>query len=147
MTSGWTECPSQNASDGFKESEMDDMRPRSITDEQIAEARKLRAAGMPYVQIAKRLGTSDNGIRMYCLDVKPNVVPQDGKCCPDCGQALPKEARFCYMCGARILTEREKIVQELEHMRNIIMFVPENRRDSVMDAVNHAIKYLKSLED
>jgi hypothetical protein len=35
---------------------MDDMRPRSITDEQIAEARKLRASGMSYVKIAKKLG-------------------------------------------------------------------------------------------
>jgi transcriptional regulator len=139
--------PLQNERNGFKESEMDDMRPRSITDEQIAEARKLRASGMSYVKIAKKLGTSDNGIRLYCQDVKPTVAPLDNKLCPECGEALPQKARFCFMCGTRILTEREKIVQELDHMRNIIMFIPENRRDSVMDAVNHAIKYLKSLED
>ena len=144
---GLMECQSQSERSGHKEKEKDDMRPRSITDEQIAEARRLRATGMPYLAIAKTLGTSDNGIRRYCEDVLINQMPPMPLSCPDCGQALPKEARFCYMCGTKILTEREKIVRDLEHLRNIVMFIPETRRDSTLQTINGAVKYLKNLED
>ena len=125
---------------------MDDMRTRSITDEQIAEARKLRAAGVNYREIARRLGTSDNGIRTYCVDIKPNVVPQDVKHCPECGEALPQKAHFCFMCGTRILSEREKVVQNLCNLRKIAMLIPETSRDKAMSAVNDAIQYLEKLE-
>ena len=111
----------------------------------IEEARALRKSGLSYVQIGKRLGCSDNCVRKYCTGVQINVP--NAPSCPKCGQILPAGERFCYMCGTQILTEREKIIRNLENLRSIAMLIPETSRDSALAAVNGAVNYLKNLED
>lgn len=146
--SGWTVHPLQNERNGFKEREMDDMR-KPLSDDKIAKARELRASGMSYVQIGKEVGASDVCVRTYCMDIDVDTKRKmpEAVCCPSCEQKLPRKARFCYMCGTKILTEKEKVIQNLEKVRNLVVFLPETRRDSTLEAINNAVKYLKSLED
>ena len=121
------------------------MRAR-LSDETVAKARELRATGMSYTQIARELGTSDNGIRKYCMDVCVPAFPLGEVHCPDCGELLPPQAKYCYMCGTRIYTEKEKLIRSLERMRGIVMLLPETSRDTTLTTINNTIKYLESLE-
>lgn len=111
----------------------------------VAEAREMRKAGLSYVQIASRLGVSANCVHKYCVDVQVDVP--NAPHCPKCGQVLPVGAKFCYMCGIRIFTDREKIILDLERMRNFAMLIPETSRDFAMEVINKAVAYLKRLED
>lgn len=62
-------------------------------------------------------------------------------------RCAPPQAHFCFICGTKILTEREKVIEQLSSIRGSFALVPENARDRFMNAVNTAIRYLEGLDE
>ncbi len=120
-------------------------RRSRLSPHEIEEIRGLHRAGFSIREIAEKTGRSLGSVSNY---VKPqdNDKPSEKKC-PKCGQLLPPQAHFCFICGTKILTERESIIENLAHTRDSFALIPSNARDAFISAVNGAISYLEGLPD
>lgn len=63
------------------------------------------------------------------------------------GNCCPPQAHFCFICGTKILTQRESIIENLARTRDSFALIPSNARDAFISAVNGAISYLEGLPD
>lgn len=120
-------------------------RRSRLSPHEIEEIRGLHRAGFSNREIAEKTGRSLGSINKY---VKPqdNGKPSEKKC-PKCGQLLPTQAHFCFICGTKILTQRESIIENLARIRDSFALIPSNARDAFISAVNGAISYLEGLPD
>lgn len=66
---------------------------------------------------------------------------------PHCGERLPHNARFCFTCGRKQLTQREEIMERLSAVIGDFRFFPEHTRDRDMAAVRDAMRFLSELTD
>lgn len=66
---------------------------------------------------------------------------------PNAGNCCPPQAHFCFICGTKILTQRESVIEQLAHTRDSFALIPSNARDAFIAAVNGAISYLEGLPD
>ena len=114
-----------------------------LTPEEKAEIIRLHAAGMPFREIGQRLNRSYNA----CFNFYSRYQQSAEKLCPKCGQVLPSQAKFCFACGTRILTQRETVIEQLSNARSSSTLLPERARDAFLAAVNGAIRYLEGLPD
>lgn len=71
--------------------------------------------------------------------LKRSVLNADNRC--------PPQAHFCFICGVKILSQRESVIEQLAHTRNSFALIPSNARDAFIAAVNGAISYLEGLPD
>lgn len=114
---------------------------KSLSEHEINEIIGLHQSGFSNAEIQEKTGRSDFVIRKY-IRQKTEI-----KKCPKCGQVCPPQAHFCFICGTKILTEREKVIEQLSSIRGSFALVPENARDRFMNAVNTAIRYLEGLDE
>ena len=114
-----------------------------LTPAEKAEIIRLRAAGVPFSKIGKQLNRSPNA----CSDYYSKYQQSAEKLCPKCGQILPPQAKFCFACGTKILTQRETVIEQLSATRSSSTLLPERARDAFLAAVNGAIRYLEGLTD
>ena len=52
-------------------------------------------------------------------------------------------ARFCCFCGSDIRTENEILVERLEKITELFIFIPETSRDEFIGVINQAIKFVE----
>lgn len=78
---------------------------------------------------------------------KVNGKRSTKRTCPKCGNADNNtKAQFCYLCGAKLKTETEMLIDELSHIRGLTQYLPQAMRDRVLIAVNKTINYIKETE-
>lgn len=123
--------------------------PKGLSQETIQEIKRLRAAGRSYAAIGRAVGVSDVTAARYSGDVEVDAAAyvESGVCCPECGEPLPAKAKFCFMCGAKLLTEREKLALRVSTLRSIYSFLPEHVRDSTIQVLNDVLAYLDKPEE
>ena len=120
----------------------------TISEEKISQMRKLRATGMSFAAIGGKCGVSDVTAARYTRDVEiVEPFADTGVKCPDCGEKLPKRAKFCFMCGAKLLSEREKLAVRVSTLRRIYSFLPEQMRDSTIEVLNDVLAFLDGKEE
>lgn len=121
----------------------------ALTPEKIEEIRKLRASGMSYAAVGRAAGVSDVTAARYSgdVDVSTASYAESGVCCPTCGEPLPKRAKFCFMCGAKIMTAREKLALRVSTLRSIYSFLPESKRDETIAVLNDVLAFLDGKEE
>lgn len=117
---------------------------KSLEPEKIDEIRRLRAAGMSYASIGREVGVSDVTAARYSGDVEINTSAyvESGVCCEKCGEPLPKRAKFCFMCGTKIMSEGEKLALRVSTLRRIYSMLPEGMRDETISVLNDVVAYL-----
>lgn len=75
----------------------------------------------------------------------PAAVVQ--KFCSKCAKAIViTPAKFCYHCGAALLSEEELLVEELNAaLRTLgpLATIPSRTKDTIRDALVHSIAYLE----
>ena len=124
---------------------MTQSRRSRLSPHEIEEIRGLHRAGFSNREIAEKTGRSLGSINNYVKAQGSDKSPE--KKCPKCGQLLPHQARFCFICGTKILTQRESVIEQLSHTRDSFALIPSNARDAFIAAVNGAISYLEGLPD
>lgn len=124
---------------------MTQSRRSRLSPHEIEEIRGLHRAGFSNREIAEKTGRSLGSINNY-VKAQDNDKPPEKKC-PKCGQLLPPQAHFCFICGSKILTQRESVIEQLSGIRGSFTLVPSNARDSFIAAINGAISYLEGLPD
>lgn len=97
----------------------------------------MRMAGYPQKIIAQQTGTSLSTVTRLLRERKGE------KRCPKCKEALPINARYCFVCGTKILTRREQVAEDLAHIADLYKFLPETARDEFIRAIRAAISMLK----
>jgi predicted amidophosphoribosyltransferase len=115
---------------------------RAIDPAIIAEIRELRANGATYKELREAYGVGAATIAKYCATTKPAT-----KTCPRCGEALPDNAKFCFICGERLKTPREQLIDRVNSAMRNFNLLPEAARDSTMATMRDVIKFLNALED
>ena len=124
---------------------MTQSRRSRLSPHEIEEIRGLHRAGFSNREIAEKTGRSLGSINNYVKGQDNEKSPE--KKCPKCGQLLPPQAHFCFICGVKILSQRESVIEKLSDIRNSFALVPPNVRDSFIAAINGAISYLEGLPD
>ena len=75
----------------------------------------------------------------------PQVAVQNF--CPKCAKAIViTHAKFCYHCGAILLSEEEILSEELSNALktlNQIGTIPSRLKDNIRDALAHGLSYLE----
>ena len=67
--------------------------------------------------------------------------------CHKCGsEEHNTEAKFCCMCGARLKSEADLLIEEIEYIADMTQFFPASTRDKVIATVNKMIAYIKAVE-
>lgn len=123
-------------------------RGTAVTEEKVQEMRKLRSTGMSFAAIGGKCGVSDVTAARYTRDVEiVENFAETGVNCPACGEKLPKRAKFCFMCGEKILSEREKLALRVSTLRRIYSFLPEQMRDSTIEVLNDVLAFLDGKEE
>lgn len=97
----------------------------------------MRDAGYTYRQIQSEVGCSSATIYKILKEREGQKV------CPKCGEILPHNAKFCFVCGTKILTKREWAAEDLAHIADLYKFLPETARDEFIRAIRAAISMLK----
>jgi hypothetical protein len=115
---------------------------RTINHAIIAEIRELRANGATYRELKEAYGLSSGTIAKYCAE----KAPAD-KACPRCAEALPHNARFCFICGERLKTPREQLIDRVTAAMRTFNLLPEAARDCTLATMRDVIAYLSALED
>lgn len=124
-------------------------RGKLITPEKAEQIKILRKTGMSRSDIAKELGVSPMSVTRYSRDVEdstPELV-ETGVRCEQCGEPLPKRARFCFICGTKIMSEREKLALRVSTLRRIYSVLPEAMRDEAVSVLNDVLAYLDKEEN
>lgn len=115
---------------------------RAIDPAIIAEIRELRANGATYKELRDAYGVGSATIAKYCAATKPPT-----KACPRCGEGLPDNAKFCFICGERLKTPREQLIDRVTAAMRTFNLLPEAARDCTMSTMRDVIAYLSALED
>lgn len=124
---------------------MTQSRRSRLSPHEIEEIRGLHRAGFSTREIEEKTGRSLGSINNYVKAQDNDKSPE--KKCPKCGQSLPPQAHFCFICGVKILSQRESVIEQLAHTRDSFALIPSNARDAFIAAVNGAISYLEGLPD
>ena len=61
--------------------------------------------------------------------------------CPKCGNALPAGSKFCNLCGAKILTEKEQVAENLKKAAGLCAGCIN--ADEIRQAIFAAVKFLE----
>ena len=117
------------------------MRKR-IDEKVIAEIREFKASGATKGEICEMLGVSPATVYRYTRETAPVA-----KICPHCGETLPHNAKFCFMCGERLKSPREKLIDRVNAAMRNFNLLPEAARDSTMATMRDVISFLSALED
>lgn len=124
---------------------MTHMLKTRLSTHEIEEIRGLHRAGFSNREIAEKTRRSLGTINKYTHLPETDNPPE--KQCQKCGQMLPPPAHFCFICGTKILTQRESVIEKLARTRDSFALIPSNARDAFIAAVNGAISYLEGLPD
>lgn len=109
----------------------------NLTQREINEIVGLHRAGVSRKDICTKTGRSLATVNRHIKAAAEKPL------CPKCGQELPPHAHFCYMCGVKILTEREQLAEDLSKLRGVFNLLPEHTRDHAIKTLNTAIAYLE----
>ena len=104
--------------------------------------REFKASGATKGGICEMLGVSPATVYRYTRETAPVA-----KICPHCGETLPHNAKFCFMCGERLKTPREKLIDRVNAAMRNFNLLPEAARDSTMATMRDVISFLSALED
>lgn len=85
------------------------------------------------IQIAAKWGISPQSVHA----IKRKNIPV----CPKCGNALPAGSKFCNLCGAKILTEREQVAENLKKAAGLC--AGSINADEIRQAIFAAVKFLE----
>lgn len=78
---------------------------------------------------------------------KGNGRRSSKRTCPKCGNADNNvKAQYCYICGAKLKTEAELLIDELSWMRGLTQYLPQAMRDRALLTINKSINYIKETE-
>lgn len=68
------------------------------------------------------------------------------KVCKYCGSKInPIQAVYCCQCGKMILTDKEKIIKELQELTKHFIIIGHTNRDKYIADINKIIKDVKNL--
>lgn len=84
---------------------------------------------------------------LHVLIFTPNISNPPKSYAQSVGRFSPPQAKFCFACGTKILTQRETVIEQLSATRSSSTLLPERARDAFLAAVNGAIRYLEGLPD
>lgn len=110
---------------------------KKTTKEVQSQILNMRDAGYTYRQIQSEVGCSSATIYKILKEREGQKV------CPKCGEILPPNAKYCFVCGTKILTQREQVAEDLAHIADLYKFLPETARDEFIRAIRAAISMLK----
>lgn len=69
------------------------------------------------------------------------------KVCWKCGhEESNPQACFCSMCGSKLKTETDLLIDSLQYINKLTQFLPQTTRDEVITIVNKTVAYIKSVE-
>ncbi len=69
------------------------------------------------------------------------------KVCWKCGHAESNpQAVFCSMCGSKLKTEADLLIDNLHYISKLTQFLPQTTRDEVITIVNKTVAYIKVAE-
>lgn len=121
---------------------------RALSLDKVDEIRKLRAKGMSFSAIGRTVGVSDVTAARYSGDIElvTSDYVESGVLCEKCGEPLPKRAKFCFICGQKIMGEREKLALRVSTLRRIYSVLPESMRDETVSVLNDVLAYLDKEE-
>ena len=69
------------------------------------------------------------------------------KVCWKCGNKdNSSNALFCCMCGAKLKTEADLMIDDLHYIAELTQFLPQSTRDRVIETVNRTMNYIKAVE-
>lgn len=67
--------------------------------------------------------------------------------CHKCGNTEHNgKAMYCCMCGARLKSDADLLIDEIEYIADMTQFFPASTRDKVIATVNKTIAYIKKAE-
>lgn len=68
------------------------------------------------------------------------------KSCPKCRRKIDLSyARFCPYCGSDIRSEGELLAERLVNLADLALYIPDERRDELVKALNEAANMVKKL--
>lgn len=110
---------------------------KKTTKEVQSQILDMRDAGYTYRQIQSEVGCSSATIYKILKEREGQKV------CPKCGEILPPNAKFCFLCGTKILTAGEQICEHLHKILDHYKFIPETARDNFIHTIRAAIAYIQ----
>lgn len=110
---------------------------KKTTKEVQSQILDMRDAGYTYRQIQSEVGCSSSTIYKILKEREGQKV------CPKCGDILPPNAKFCFVCGTKILTQREQVAEDLAHIADLIEMAARMARINSSRAIRAAISMLK----
>lgn len=111
-----------------------DIKMKKISNDKIAGIlRDIADDRMTIRQIADKWGVSSQTVQK----IKKERVPV----CPKCGNALPAGSKFCNLCGAKILTEKEQVAENLKKAAGLCAGCIN--ADEIRQAIFAAVKFLE----
>lgn len=69
------------------------------------------------------------------------------KVCRKCGHAESNpKACFCSMCGSKMKTEADLLIDDLHYIAELTQFLPQSTRDKTIATVNKTVAYIRAAE-
>ncbi len=111
----------------------------------LSAAGKARTISKPKTEVEVEVTTETISTAPAVQVTAPQVTVQNF--CPKCAKAIViAHAKFCYHCGAILLSEEEILAEELGNaLRTLSQLgaVPSRSKDIIRDALAHGLSYLE----
>lgn len=100
----------------------------------------LKEEGRSINEIAEAVDRTPGTIHGFLHRAKHGEI----RVCESCGKTIKDvEAVFCPYCGKKILTEKDRVMEQLNDIGKCIGEFPNSFRDRIMANVNEVRKYIK----
>lgn len=127
------------------------MTVKNLTESNIEEILERYKNGERTKSIADHFGidqsyishiANKHGLRRTSTYSKP-TKPTRWLPCHACGKSNPPEARYCMFCASDVRSEKCRIADSLERVRELCLLLPKHARDEVDEITRNAIKFMR----
>lgn len=127
------------------------MSIKNLTTENIEEILERYKNGEPTKSIAQHFNidqsyishiANKHGLRRANTYTKSSNTSK-WVACHACGKSNPPEARYCMFCASDVRSEKDKIADSLERVRELCLLLPKHARDEVDAITRTAIKFMR----
>lgn len=117
--------------------------PRAITSkEDIDQIFKLKSENYSNVAIGKIFNISDSTVCRILNGYRKNTSKK--QLCGKCGAELINDAKFCHMCGSKIKSKEDLLMEGLDYISSLTTTViPPNDRDKVIQILLNLEEFIK----
>lgn len=121
-----------------KQAICEEYKDRSKTVGEIAEKFGIGRASV--ARIAVEMGAEPRKAKAY--GKKRNG--EAARVCPKCRKTIEiKGAKFCCFCGSDMRSNKELLIERIEHAAPVLLHLPENMRDDMVKLLNDIIGELE----